>query len=215
MSPAERSDADERGQASSTVSEAARRRGRPGYDRDRLLEAAVRVFNERGYDGTTMEDLAAGLEVGKSAVYHHVRGKEELLALAVDRALDALTRVLDEPLARRGGALTRLRYVVQRSVEVLIAELPYVTLLLRIRGNTDVERAALARRRGFDAVVSALVAEARTNGELRPDVDPALVARLVFGMVNSVSEWYRPHPDGDPRIVADAIATIVFDGLRA
>src|SRR4051812_10071990 len=50
------------------------RRGRPGYDRDRLLRVAVDVFNERGYDGTSMEDLAARLGITKSSIYHHVSG---------------------------------------------------------------------------------------------------------------------------------------------
>ena len=65
-----------------------RRRGRPGYDRQAVLEAAVEVFNERGYDGTSMEDLSKRLGIAKSAIYHHVSGKEELLKMALDRALD-------------------------------------------------------------------------------------------------------------------------------
>ncbi|HET8588606.1 MAG TPA: helix-turn-helix domain-containing protein, partial [Nakamurella sp.] len=48
------------------------RRGRPGYDADALLEVAVRVFTERGYDGATMDDLAAALGITKSSIYHHV-----------------------------------------------------------------------------------------------------------------------------------------------
>lgn len=72
------------------------RHGRPAYDRDSLLEVAVVVFNERGYDGTGMEELARRLGLSKSSIYHHVSGKEELLELAVNRALDALFAVLDE-----------------------------------------------------------------------------------------------------------------------
>src|SRR5690606_3950746 len=54
-------------------------RGRPGYDGDSLMEVAVAVFNERGYDGTGMEELSRRLGITKSAIYHHVSGKEELL----------------------------------------------------------------------------------------------------------------------------------------
>src|SRR4051794_30344299 len=57
------------------------RRGRPGYDLDSLLAVVVTVFNERGYDGTSMEDLSARLGIGKSSIYHHVEGKAELLRL--------------------------------------------------------------------------------------------------------------------------------------
>ena len=60
------------------------RRGRPGYDLDTLLSVAVLVFNERGYEGTSMEDLAGRLGITKSAIYHHVSINEELLRRSVD-----------------------------------------------------------------------------------------------------------------------------------
>src|SRR5256885_1958387 len=150
------------------------RRGRPGYDLDSLLAVAVQVFNERGYDGTSMEDLSARLGISKSAIYHHVSGKEELLRRSVDRALDALFAVLDEPRATTGRAIERLEHVVKRSCEVLVAELPFVTLLLRVRGNTNVERDALSRRREFDRIVTDLVRRGEEEGDIRRDVDPAL-----------------------------------------
>ena len=76
-------------------SQAAPRRGRPGYDLESLLAVAVTVFNERGYDGTSMEDLSRRLGISKSSIYYHVASKEQLLALALDRALDGLFAVAD------------------------------------------------------------------------------------------------------------------------
>jgi AcrR family transcriptional regulator len=190
------------------------RRGRPGYDVDSLLAIAVQVFNERGYDGTSMEDLAGRLGITKSAIYHHVPGKQELLRLSVDRALDALFSVLDEERSRTGPAIDRLEHVVRRSCKVLVDELPYVTLLLRVRGNSTVERTALARRREFDRRVTELVLAAEEEGDVRPDVDPALTARLLFGMVNSVIEWYRPRHGLTAADLADALSKIAFEGLR-
>ncbi len=192
----------------------ATRRGRPGYDVDSLLAVAVKVFNEKGYDGTSMEELSHRLGRTKSAIYHHVSGKQELLRLALDRALDALFAVTDEPAFQTGRAIERLEYLVRRSVLVLADELPYVTLLLRVRGNSKVERQALARRRKFDRIVSDLVAEAERDGDVRPDVDPAITARLLFGTVNSLIEWYRPRGEQAARELADAVRTIAFGGLR-
>ncbi|MFE7168162.1 TetR/AcrR family transcriptional regulator [Streptomyces sp. NPDC057616] len=192
----------------------ARRGERPAYDRDSLLEIAVEVFNERGYDGTGMEELARRLGLSKSSIYHHVSGKEELLALAVARALDALFAVLDEPPGPDTSATARLRHVVRRSVEVLSAELPYVTLLLRVHGNSETERQALARRREFDGRVAELVARAAAEGEVRDDVDPLLASRLLFGAVNSLVEWYRPDGDLPVATVADAVTVMFFNGLR-
>jgi AcrR family transcriptional regulator len=188
--------------------------GRPGYDLDSLLAVAVGVFNQRGYDGTSMEHLSARLGISKSSIYHHVAGKEELLRLAVDRALDALFAAAEAPDATSGPAIDRLEKLVKRSIHVLVEELPYVTLLLRIRGNTTVERRALARRREFDHIVGTLVQDACDEGSIRPDVDPALTSRLIFGTVNSLIEWYRPSRTLNADELADAVATMIFDGLR-
>jgi AcrR family transcriptional regulator len=190
------------------------RRGRPGYDQESLLWVVVKVFNERGYDGTSMEDLSKKLGITKSAIYHHVSSKEELLRLAVDRALDGLFAVAEEAHARQGRAIDRLEHLVRASVRVLVDRLPFVTLLLRVRGNTKVERQALARRREFDHLVSKLVQQAEAEGDIRPDVDPSITSRLLFGMVNSLIEWYKPRRGANGDEIADAVCKIAFDGLR-
>lgn len=190
------------------------RRGRPGYDRAGVLDIAVAAFNEHGYDATSMGTLATRLGLSKSAIYHHFASKEELLAAALDEALGGLEGVLREPAALGGSPAARLQYVLDRAVHVLVERLPYVTLLLRLRGNTPVERAALERRREFDRAVTALVVEARDAGELRDDIDPRVAERLVFGMINSIVEWYRPEgPEDAARLAADVLAFAV-DGLR-
>ena len=190
------------------------RRGRPGHDLESVLRGAVKVFNERGYDGTSMEDLSRELGITKSAIYHHVASKEELLRLAVNRALDGLFAVLADVSALDAPAMTRLEELARRSALLLVAELPFVTLLLRVRGNTKAERAALVRRREFDNAVASLVKQARDEGDLRADVDPALIARLLYGMINSVTEWYRPRGGDRPAELAEIIVAVAFDGLR-
>jgi hypothetical protein len=102
---------------------------------------------------------------------------------------------------------------VRRTAEVLLDELPYVTLLLRVRGNTATEQWALERRRDFDHRVAELLRAAVAAGELRDDVEPRLATRLLFGMINSIVEWYRPGKAEDG--VADAVVHLAFDGLLA
>ena len=190
------------------------RRGRPGHDLESVLAVAAGVFNERGYDGTSMRDLSDRLGIAKSAIYHHVSGKEELLSLALDRALTGLSSVAGRARVLPAPAIERLEYLVRGSVEVLQAELPYVTLLLRVRGNTDVERAALDQRRAIDRFVAELVTQAQADGDIRPDADAMTSARMLFGLVNSIVEWYRPARPADTQPLADAVCAMVFDGLR-
>src|SRR3712207_2342572 len=91
------------------------RRGRPGHSVDSLLAVAVELFNERGFEAASMDERAGRLGVTKSAIYHHVPSKGELLRLALDRALDGLFAVTGEPGALTGRAIDRLEHVVRGS----------------------------------------------------------------------------------------------------
>lgn len=191
------------------------RRGRPGYDQQTVLRRAIELFNRQGYDGTSMGDLAKELGLTKSAIYHHVPSKEHLLAAALDEALDGLSAAVDSAASAAPGtsAYERLRTVVQESVEILVDHLPAVTLLLRVHGNSEVELAALKRRRRIDERLAVLVQAAVDEGALRDDIPPDLISKLLFGMVNSLVEWYRPGGPVDPDDLAASIATLAFDGL--
>lgn len=190
-------------------------RGRPArYTKDGLLDLVVKVFNERGYEAASMEDLAKASGFTKSTFYHHVSGKEELLRMAVDRALGALSAALDETIEQGGQPLEQLERAIRRTTEVLLSELPYVTLLLRVRGNTNVEKDALTRRRDIDARLAALVKAAVDTHQIRGDIDPRLVSRLLFGMVNSITEWYRPGSrTTSQKSIVDAIVKLAMEGL--
>jgi AcrR family transcriptional regulator len=192
----------------------ARERTRPRYDVTTVLETCVAVFNERGFDGTSMEDLSRRLGISKSSIYHHIESKEAILGLALDRALTGLEEAAATVRALDGPAVQRLETLLRASVQVLVDRLPYVTLLLRVRGNSEVERRAMARRRQIDHLVAELVAEAVDDGDLRPDADPAIVARLLFGMVNSLTEWLRPRSGQPAGELARILTALAFDGLR-
>lgn len=193
-----------------------RRRGRPGYDRATLIERSIEIFNKRGYHGTSMDALARELGITKSAIYHHVGSKEDLLEQAIAQGLNQLFAVIDTQDARTEiSAEERLRAVIRGSVEVLITYRDSVALLLRVRGTSPAERRALEKRREIDERTRALVEAAIAEGSLRSDIDPGLITRLLFGMVNSLTEWYRPRTDRDAETVAEAVATIAFEGLRA
>jgi AcrR family transcriptional regulator len=189
------------------------RRGRPGHDQASVLRAAIDLFNRKGYDATSIGDVAAELGVTKSAVYHHVAAKDQLLSMALDEALEELEATVAAASGAGGSAYERLRATVRRSVEVLVAHQPAVTLLLRVHGNSETELAALKRRRAIDGGLAALVRAAVDAGELRADLDPDVVSRLLFGMVNSLVEWYRPTGSVPVAAVADAVTALAFEGL--
>lgn len=191
----------------------AQRRGRPGHDRDDVIRAGVELFNEQGYDATSVSDLTTRLGVTKSALYHHVDSKAQILQIALDEALGGLEEALQTALAHPTPG-ERLTAIVDGAVRVLTARQPQVTLLLRLRGNSDIEMAALERRRRFDHTVTDLVREAQDEGLVRADLDAGVATRLIFGMINSVVEWYRPDGPVDPALLGAEIRAVALDGLR-
>ncbi len=188
--------------------------GREPYDIAAVLDIAVSAFNEFGYDATSISILAERLGTSKSAIYYHVSGKEDLLRLALDRAIGGLEAVLQLEEASVGNAEARLQFVVRGAVRVLVDDLPYVTLLLRLRGNTEIEREALERRRTFDHAVAILVDEARAEGSLRADIDARTTTRLLFGMINSIVDWYRSGGALTREQLADDVIAVAFGGLE-
>ncbi|WP_052466904.1 TetR/AcrR family transcriptional regulator [Mobilicoccus massiliensis] len=189
------------------------RRGRPGHDQRAVLLAAVDAFDEYGYDATTMDQIARRLAVTKSALYHHVEGKEELLTLALDTAFEALDAGLRGVEDSSDTLDVRFETFLAEMVQILVEYRPFVRLLLRLRGDSPAVRAALDRRRDFDARMTEVIRQAQLAGLLRDDLDPAVVARLVFGAMNSTIEWYRPDGRVSPAELTDAVLTLIFRGV--
>jgi AcrR family transcriptional regulator len=183
------------------------------YDIDSVTDVAFRVFAERGYDATSMDDVAREAGITKASIYHHVPSKEALLARGLDRALAALFAVLDEPAAQEGSPGERLAAIVRRVAEITMSMRAEVSVLFRVRGNSPTERAALERRRSFDAIVTELVDQAQGEGSVRRDIEPAMLVRLIFGMSNSLIEWYRPTGRTPAAEIAAALEGIVGRGI--
>lgn len=191
------------------------RRGRPGHDQQAVILAAVAAFDEHGYDATTMGMIAERLKVSKSALYHHVDGKEELLTLALETAFEALDAGLRSAEHSPETLDVRFEAFIREMVQILIDYQPFVRLLLRLRGNSPAELRALTRRREFDARMSAIVLQAQLAGLLRDDLDPTVVARLLFGAMNSTVDWFRPSGRVSPDELTEALLALVFHGVAA
>lgn len=191
------------------------RRGRPGYDRQTLLAECVELFNRHGYEATSMGMLATHLGISKSAIYHHVESKEAILDHAVTEALDALEACLDDVVASGADAGAQVEAAIRGTLGVLAEKQPEVTLLLRLRGNTELERRILQRRRRFDRAVAQLMQDLADEQNFGSDTEPRVATRLVFGMINSITEWYRPDGPLGTQALGDLVVRLVFQGLRA
>ncbi|MGO2613286.1 MAG: TetR/AcrR family transcriptional regulator, partial [Corynebacterium flavescens] len=93
------------------------------------------------------------------------------------------------------------------------ADAESVTLLLRLRGNSEVELRALSRRRELTRSVIPLIAKAQESGEIRSDISPAVLTRMCFGLVNSLADWYEPDGELGPEQIAQDVVALLFGGL--
>ncbi len=197
---------------SSTVREPGNR-GRPGYSREQIIRIAVAEFNAHGYEATSMGKLADRLGITKSAIYHHVSSKEEILVEATDHAMSELTAALDDAATIDGDSREQLRAAIFGAATVLCANPDEVTLLVRLRGNTEVEQEIMERRRSITRDFISYVRGAQEDGLVRSDIDAALAGRLTLGTINSITEWYRPEGLLQADDLAAAVTSMVMEGL--
>lgn len=189
-----------------------RRVGRPGYDRETLLDTIIEVFTTYGYDAASLDMLGRRLGISKAALYHHFESKEQMLELALERALGPLEEIFDN--APEGEAQYKIRHVVRGAVVLASEQQQALVLLLRVYGNTATERRAMERRRDLTQRLHQLFVQSGEEDTLRDDIDPWLAARFTFGLVNSLVEWYRPGGPISPEELAEAVLSYVRTGLR-
>ena len=182
---------------------------------DSLTEIAIDLFMERGYNGTSVGEIAKVAGITKSAIYHHVDSKEQLLKIALSRALDQLFGMLGESGAWEGTALQRLEYLIRRLVETEVGYLREIALLQRIRETNDTAVWARERQREFDKHILSLIEEAQGAGEIRDDIGALALDRLIFGMLNNIPLWYHEgHAITEKELVESAMG-LILNGIRA
>ena len=104
---------------------------------------------------------------------------------------------------REEGSVTR------RAIEAALDRAGFTPEVVMELGSREAVHEAVAAGLGAGVVI-----EAERDGDIRPDVDPAVTARLLFGMVSSIVEWYRPGRRQADDGLADAVCAVAFDGLR-
>ncbi len=197
----------------------ARRNGVTPAPRDRgeeVYAAALRLFREKGYHATSMQDIAAAVGLYKGSLYHYIDGKEELLARVFERGMGSLLAEVERIAAeRRLGPSVQLRLIVEAHVAAVAENLDALTVYLhewRAVGGDSLANVRAQRER-YTRLVSDVVARGVTAGEFAvPDVGIATLG--VLGMCNWLCQWYSPNGRLSAREIGSRFADMVLNGLR-
>jgi TetR/AcrR family transcriptional regulator, cholesterol catabolism regulator len=184
-----------------------------GTRRGELVDAAARLFAERGFHGTSMGDLADAMGVQKGSLYSLTESKQELLYRAMREGADAFHAALDA-LPEDVPAVERVRLALRGHLAVVSGQLDVATVFIRewryLEGAWREE--IVAERRRYDARWRALLGEGVESGDLRPDLDTGAAALLVLSAANWAYTWLRP--GADTGALADRFLGILVDGMR-
>jgi AcrR family transcriptional regulator len=181
--------------------------------RSELTRIAARLFAERGYQGTSLADLADELGVQKPSLYHHIRSKEDLLWEVAQEGADAFHAALDA-VPPELSAAERIRLALRAHLGVVAGQLDVATVFTREWRHLTGERHARFRteRRRYEERIRDLFREGVERGELRTDLDVATAALLFLSAANWAYTWLRPGADTDD--LADRLYAQLLDGMR-
>ena len=163
------------------------------YKRERILEEAVKLFYERGFTGTTLDDIAAELGVTKPFIYTHFRSKTDLLAALCKPTIELSLEAVTSAAKGLGSPTERLQRAVMDFTQVVLSRQANIAIYFREEKNLAPDALAEinALRKRFDRVLSKLLAEGVAAGEL--DVkDVSLTALAIGGMISWAYTWHRP-----------------------
>ena len=187
------------------------------HSRSRLLDAAARIFRERGYVGTTMRAIASQARVEAGSIYYHYRSKEELIGAVLDYGMTALSRAVREAIAALppgAGARRRIETAIAAHLAAILQIGDYTLAMRRVQGQVPsaTRRRHLRMRDEYAEVWHDLLAAAQREGALRARTDLNLARLFLLGALNGTVEWYRPN--GKPvEALASDFAAMVLDGL--
>ncbi|MGC1411399.1 MAG: TetR/AcrR family transcriptional regulator [Acetobacteraceae bacterium] len=163
------------------------------YKRERILEEAVKLFYQRGFTGTTLDDIAAELGVTKPFIYTHFRSKTDLLAAlckpTIELSLEAVARAAKSP----GSPTARLHRAIVGFAEVVLSRQANIAIYFREEKNLapDALTEINALRKKFDRVLSNMLSEGVSAGEFDAG-DVNLAALAIGGMISWAYTWHRP-----------------------
>lgn len=184
--------------------------------RERIRREAAALFRRKGFNGTSMAELAAAVGVTKSSLYHHFPSKQALLSEIIQLTVDRVTPLVEAVAASERSASERLRAAVEIHTVEAIRDRDAVACFIE-EGRylrPDLMEAHLEKRDRYEQIFRRMVEEGISSGEFAPQ-DVGMSVRAILGMANSVVRWYRPDGSKSAEEIAAYLASFALGGALA
>jgi AcrR family transcriptional regulator len=188
--------------------------------RAELVAIAAEIFREKGYEETTLGDIAARFGTDRASLYYYVGGKEDLFEEAIRGVLDHDVEEAEAIAALDLDAGEKLRLLIGQQLDSQERNYPFMHLYIQEqmrtvgRGESDWARWMAAQTRRYEKVVRAVVEDGIRAGTIRSDVEVDLFLNGLFGMLNWCHRWFKPGTPYRAERVAEAFAALFLDGAR-
>lgn len=181
-----------------------------------VLEAALALFGTKGYVETSIQDIADAVGVHKASVYHYVRSKEDLLFEICLRSRSDAGGVVEAAEAETGAPRQRLANFVEAYVAHCLGRIEWMRVYTREAHHLSPTRwrALRASRRGYEAYVERLIAEAVGSGDAGAAARGTETAHFIFGAINGLPDWYREDGPLAPERIAKQYARLAAAATR-
>ena len=182
---------------------------------DEIRDAAARIFHEKGYDATSIQDIADAVGILKGSLYYYIDTKEDLLFDVIKGAHERGLEQLEAWQRSSPSAAARLRAAIEGHVESNLSDLAAVGVFFHdFRSLSPERRDEIVQDRDvYDHHLRDLLVEGQAAGEFDPAADPRLAVMAILGMMNWVYQWYRPDGSLSPHEIARAFADLALGGL--
>jgi len=183
---------------------------------EEVLNAAARLFAERGYADTSVQDVADELGILKGSLYHYIRTKEDLLFWLLEEVHGDVEEILEEVAEAEGlDPMERIARYVQRQVIYNLDNLQRISIYYHDMDRLSAERleSIVGRRRAHERFIVGLVRQAQAKDLADPSLDPRLLANCVFGTIIWTYRWYKPNGRVSRQAIADHCVSFVLRGL--
>jgi AcrR family transcriptional regulator len=179
-----------------------------------IIHAAAQIFRQKGYHGTSMQDIADAVQLQKASLYHHVTGKQDILVTILDQALDLLIEDMVLVAKSDRSPQEKIRQAMRTYVNRLTQDLDLATVLLMEHRSLDDELRIIHihRRDRFEALWREIVQEGIDKGVFRK-VDARLTSFAFLGLLNWMITWYRHDGSLSGVQIADRFADLLLMGL--